>query len=134
MECTTQLGAAQGMHGPGADAQAAAQAQAQGQSALFEKLAAAAAAQNPGGAPGGAQPAVPKGAARTLDELEAALKGGTIALPQGGALHGFGPQPAGGANPGNALLSMLQANANMRGSPQPGQVMPLCILYHIYNL
>ena len=111
--------AAQGMQGPTADAQA----QAQGQSALFEKLAMAAAAQNPGGL-STALPSMPKGSARTLDDIEAALKGGTFNLAQGSALHGFGPQP-GGPNPGNALLSMLQANANVRSSPQPAQVMLL---------
>ena len=83
----------------------------QGQSALFEKLAQAAAAQNSGGLPG-----MPKGAARTLDDIEAALKSGGFDLPQGGPLQ------LPGANPGNALLTMLQGN--MRSSPQLAQVCP----------
>ena len=81
----------------------------QGQSALFEKLAQAAAAQNTAGLPG-----MPKGAARTLDDIEAALKGGGFELPQGGQLQ------LPGVNPGNTLLNMLQGS--MRSSPQLAQV------------
>ena len=72
-----------------------------GQQDLLAKLAQAAAAHPH------LQRAVPSANARTLDDIEAAVRG---SAPPGGLLGAF-QQGAQGAKPGNALLSLLQGNA-----------------------
>lgn len=72
-----------------------------GQQDLLAKLAQAAAAHPH------LQRAVPSANARTLDDIEAAVRG---SAPPGGLLKAF-QQKAQGAKPGNALLSLLQGSA-----------------------
>ena len=107
----------QGAQGPG------------GQQDLLAKLAQAAAAHPH------LQRAVPGGTARTLDDIEAAVRG---SAPPSGLLGAFqhGPQ---GAKHGNALLSLLQGNAGaqnlpfgqVRGAPQCLEVR--CILWALHS-
>ena len=78
-----------------------------GQQDLLAKLAQAAAAHPH------LQRAVPSANARTLDDIEAAVRG---SAPPSGLLGAF-QQGAQGGKPGNALLSLLQGNAGAPNMP-----------------
>ena len=88
-----------------------------GQQDLLAKLAQAAAAHPH------LQRAVPNANARTLDDIEAAVRGSG---PPNSFMGTFQQQGAQGPKPGNALLSLLQANASSANAPF-GQVEALGI-------